>query len=84
MRLETIEEFLRFKQKTKNLSLLKTGSCAHVKDTFGTAITMDGGWKAPKNKWIYSATISDLHKANNFCGAYTDICADCQAKGQAS
>jgi hypothetical protein len=80
MRLETVEEFLRFKRKPKNLSLFKTGSREHVKDTFGSPITTDGGWKAPKNEWIYSAAISDLHKANNFCGEYTDICTDCQAK----
>jgi hypothetical protein len=82
MRLETVEEFLRFKRKPKNLSLLKTGSLEHVKDVFGKSMTTEGGWKAPKNEWIYSAAISDLHKANSHSGEYLDICPDCQAKSE--
>jgi hypothetical protein len=80
MRLETVGEFLRFKCKTKNLSLFKTGSLEHVKDVFEIPITTEGGWKAPKNVWIYSASISDLHKANNHSGEYIDICPDWQVK----
>jgi hypothetical protein len=80
MRLETVEEFLQFKRKTKNLSLLKTDSLEHVKDVFEIPITTEGDWKAPKNEWIYSAAISNLHKGNNHSGEYMDICPNCKEK----
>ena len=74
---------LHFKRKQKNSPLLKTGSSETVQDVFGAPMTADGGWVAPKNEMIFSAALSDLHRAHNHSGEYTDSCDACLAKPKA-
>jgi hypothetical protein len=40
-------------------------------------MTCAGGWNAPKNEWIYSAAITDLHMANRHTTEYQEYCTDC-------
>jgi hypothetical protein len=83
MKLETVEEFLRFKRTPVNTPFFETGcstSNKRVTDVFGVPMRTEGGWKAPKMEMIFSAAISDLHAANNHTAEYTDVCDDCRAK----
>jgi hypothetical protein len=84
MKLETVDEFLRFKRMSVNSPLTTTYRSSttnnQVKDVFGDPIFTEGGWKAPKNEMIYAAAIANLHYANNHTSEYTDACEDCRAK----
>jgi hypothetical protein len=83
MKLQTVEEFLRFKRAPVNSPFPETGSTSgniQVKDVFGNLMFTEGGWKAPKMEMIYSAAITDIHCAHNHTAEYTDVCDDCRAK----
>lgn len=81
IRVDSAEEFLRFKFDTINSPLyeeLFRGSVP-INDVFGDAMSADGGWNAPKIALIFQAALSDLHIANNNIGQFHDVCDDCLA-----
>ena len=74
VKVETVEEFLRFKRKPK-------GTALGVADILNRPMYCDGAWKAPKREWIFSAAITDLHKHHNHVAEYVEACPDCLKLG---
>lgn len=79
MELSVVEEFPRFKRLPAGTPLMSTDGSTQLKDVFGTPMTCDGGWLAPKNSEHFQAAISDIHEANERGGQYTGPCDNCRA-----
>ena len=78
MRVETVEEFLRFKRQAKNMPLTTFDGSGTIKDIRGEIITTEGHWKAPRQAGIYSAAVSAIHCQNRKGGEYADACDGCR------
>jgi len=76
MNVETVEEFVKFKRKTKGETTLDNRE-SPILDVFDCQITNEGSWKAPKNVDIFRAAIHDLHHANNHNMGYEEACDEC-------
>ena len=79
MELSVVEEFPRFKRLPPGAPLMSTDGSTQLKDAFGTPMTCDGGWIAPKNAEHFQAAIADIHEANERGGQYTGHCDNCRA-----
>ena len=79
MDLSVVEEFPRFKRLPPGTPLMSTDGSTQLKDAFGTPMTCDGGWIAPKNAEHFQAAIADIHEANERGGQYTGHCDNCRA-----
>ena len=79
MKLETVEEFLRFKRLHNyvNQPLQKCNKDEILMDVLGKPIRVEGLWKAPKNADIYKAAIATLHHAHGQKQSYTRLCKEC-------
>ena len=80
MRVETIEEYLRFKQQAKNQILKTYDKSGDVKDIQGTTIKTEGHWHAPRQAGMYGSAISAIHCQNGKGGEYKDSCDGCRNK----
>jgi len=80
MKVETIEEFIRFKRKKGAIQLKRYDGTDLVKDIFGEAIITEGNWKNPNQTDIFSAAMTALHCAHKRTGVYIDVCENCCSK----
>ena len=64
MRVETVEEYLRFKRQKKNKKLTRTDGKGDVLDILENVITAQNSWKNPRQAGIYRAAMKALHCQN--------------------
>ncbi len=80
MKVETIEEFIRFKRKNGAIELKRYDETDVVKDIFGVVITTEGNWNNPNQVDIFGAAMTALHCAQKRTGVYVDVCENCCSK----
>ena len=75
MDIKSIYLYVKWKRSKKNCRLMYSDE--DVKDIFGEVIYCEEAWNAPSNVHQLLGSISCIHRVNNQCGRYKDVCDEC-------